>query len=77
MFRSKDLGAPSCVVPKRRLGLRRFALRPVADLWPETVGGASPAGGETLQLTPASHGTDGFFVALLERSAAPAARESV
>jgi 16S rRNA (cytosine967-C5)-methyltransferase len=47
-----------------------FALRSVADLWPETVGGASPTAGETLQLTPAAHETDGFFVAVLERSAA-------
>ncbi|MGH6929423.1 MAG: RsmB/NOP family class I SAM-dependent RNA methyltransferase, partial [Dongiaceae bacterium] len=47
-----------------------FALRPIAEIWPETVGGASPTTGETLQLTPATHETDGFFVAVLERSAA-------
>jgi 16S rRNA (cytosine967-C5)-methyltransferase len=47
-----------------------FALRPVADLWPETVGGASPTSAETLQLTPATHETDGFFVAVLERGTA-------
>jgi 16S rRNA (cytosine967-C5)-methyltransferase len=47
-----------------------FALRPIAELWPETVGGASPTTEPTLQLTPAAHETDGFFVAVLERSAA-------
>ena len=51
-----------------------FALRSVADLWPETVGGVSPTTGETLQLTPAAHETDGFFVAVLERTRAPAAQ---
>jgi 16S rRNA (cytosine967-C5)-methyltransferase len=51
-----------------------FALRSVAELWPEAVGGASPTSGETLQLTPAAHETDGFFVAVLERIQAPAAQ---
>ena len=37
--------------------------------WPEilTIGGASPAGQDYLRLTPARHGTDGFFVAIFER----------
>jgi 16S rRNA (cytosine967-C5)-methyltransferase len=44
-----------------------FALVPVAQVWRETVGGEPPAPGEMLRLTPARHGTDGFFVAVLER----------
>jgi 16S rRNA (cytosine967-C5)-methyltransferase len=49
-----------------------FALRPIAEVWAETIGGACPAGPETLRLTPAKHGTDGFFVAVLQCAAAPA-----
>ena len=44
-----------------------FALYPAARAWAETIGGASPGGGDCLRLTPARHGTDGFFVALFER----------
>ncbi len=44
-----------------------FALLPVAEVWAETVGGACLASGPMLQLTPARHGTGGFFVAILER----------
>jgi 16S rRNA (cytosine967-C5)-methyltransferase len=44
-----------------------FALYPVARAWAETVGGRSPAGDEYLRLTPARHGTGGFFVAQFER----------
>lgn len=41
---------------------------PIATPW-SAVGllGACPADGESLLLTPARHGTDGFFVAVLER----------
>ncbi|HZS81224.1 MAG TPA: RsmB/NOP family class I SAM-dependent RNA methyltransferase [Stellaceae bacterium] len=46
-----------------------FALLPIAPIWRETVGGRMPAAGDTLRLTPARHGTDGFFVAVLERRA--------
>ena len=49
-----------------------FALVPVASVWREAVGGDCPARGEMLRLTPARHGTDGFFVAILARQAAPA-----
>jgi 16S rRNA (cytosine967-C5)-methyltransferase len=54
-----------------------FALLPIAEVWAETVGsmperGACPTDEPTLRLTPASHGTDGFFVAVLERRAAAA-----
>ncbi len=48
-----------------------FALLPIAGVWRDTVGGEPPAEGEMLRLTPARHGTDGFFVALLERKAEP------
>jgi 16S rRNA (cytosine967-C5)-methyltransferase len=44
-----------------------FALVPAARAWEETIGGASRAGENYLFLTPARHGTDGFFVAVLER----------
>ena len=40
---------------------------PAARAWGETIGGASPGGEDYLFLTPARHGTDGFFVALFER----------
>lgn len=46
-----------------------FALLPIADVWRDTVGGECPAPGAMLRLTPARHGTDGFFVAVLERTA--------
>jgi 16S rRNA (cytosine967-C5)-methyltransferase len=36
-------------------------------VWAETIGGASPGGEPYLRLTPARHGTDGFFVAIFER----------
>ncbi len=44
-----------------------FAAMPVSEIWPETVGGPCPADDPFLSLTPARHGTDGFFVAVLER----------
>jgi 16S rRNA (cytosine967-C5)-methyltransferase len=51
-----------------------FAVLPVASVWAETVGGECPAQGDFLRLTPARNGTDGFFVAIMERAAAsPAA----
>jgi 16S rRNA (cytosine967-C5)-methyltransferase len=51
-----------------------FTLLPVADVWADTVGRmpegtASPTADRSLQLTPAGHETDGFFVAVLERTA--------
>ncbi|HEV2551249.1 MAG TPA: RsmB/NOP family class I SAM-dependent RNA methyltransferase [Stellaceae bacterium] len=47
-----------------------FSLRPVGPVWCAVIGTDAPAEGEMLRLTPARHGTDGFFVALLERAAA-------
>jgi 16S rRNA (cytosine967-C5)-methyltransferase len=50
-----------------------FSLLPVARAWEETIGGASPGGAQYLRLTPARHGTDGFFVAIFERQLCPTA----
>ncbi|HTV89998.1 MAG TPA: RsmB/NOP family class I SAM-dependent RNA methyltransferase [Stellaceae bacterium] len=47
-----------------------FALHPVARAWEEAIGGASPGGDDYLRLSPARHGTDGFFVALFARNPA-------
>jgi 16S rRNA (cytosine967-C5)-methyltransferase len=50
-----------------------WRILPVAEVWPDTVGGTAPAAdGPYLRLTPARHGTDGFFVAILERGEAAA-----
>jgi 16S rRNA (cytosine967-C5)-methyltransferase len=50
-----------------------FAVLPVGQVWPAAVGGPSPVETDFLRLSPARHGTDGFFVAILERAAAPVA----
>ncbi|MSP50016.1 MAG: RsmB/NOP family class I SAM-dependent RNA methyltransferase [Alphaproteobacteria bacterium] len=44
-----------------------FASMSVAGLWPLAVGGDPPGAEPMLRLSPARHGTDGFFVAVLER----------
>jgi len=48
-----------------------FAIAPYAPAWREGLGSEPPESADgredTLQLTPARHGTDGFFVALLRR----------
>ena len=44
-----------------------FSLVPLARAWP--FDGAPPCTGDFLALTPARHGTDGFFAAVLERAA--------
>lgn len=48
-----------------------FSVEPFIDVWAERVGGAPPRSADgradTLQLTPADHATDGFFIALLRR----------
>jgi 16S rRNA (cytosine967-C5)-methyltransferase len=54
-----------------------FKLLPMAALWQATIGGECPAKGDMLRLTPARHGTDGFFVAVLERKAAARSGVSV
>jgi 16S rRNA (cytosine967-C5)-methyltransferase len=55
-----------------------FAALPIGRVWAETVGemaeaGDCPASDSALRLTPGMHGTDGFFVAILERRAEKAA----
>jgi 16S rRNA (cytosine967-C5)-methyltransferase len=47
-----------------------FMLLPAARAWDEAFGTRCPGGTDFLRLTPAQHGTDGFFVALFERKAA-------
>ncbi len=48
-----------------------YALEPIATAWEARIGGPLPASADgrsdTLQLTPAQHGTDGFFIALMRR----------
>jgi 16S rRNA (cytosine967-C5)-methyltransferase len=50
-----------------------FAVLPFGEIWAASIGGEAPASAdgseETLLLTPASHGTDGFFVASFKRTA--------
>ena len=46
-----------------------LALLPYGPVWRRALGTAPPDDAEPLTLTPARHGTDGFFVALLERRA--------
>ena len=44
-----------------------FVLLPAARVWQDTIGRVMPDCGRYLRLTPAQHGTDGFFVAIFER----------
>jgi 16S rRNA (cytosine967-C5)-methyltransferase len=50
-----------------------FELLPFGEVWRATIGTEPPASADgsvqTLLLTPASHGTDGFFVACFKRGA--------
>jgi 16S rRNA (cytosine967-C5)-methyltransferase len=48
-----------------------FLVIPAAHVWHEAIGGVSPGGEPYLRLTPARHGTDGFFVAIFERPPCP------
>lgn len=45
-----------------------FALRPLPEIWAEVMAGPAPGEGPCLLLTPARHGCDGTFVAVLERA---------
>lgn len=47
-----------------------FAAVPVGDVWQQVLGAPYPGGDPFLTLTPARHGTDGFFVAIFEREGA-------
>lgn len=44
-----------------------FFLVPIPLVWQQENPNPCPVKGDTLQLTPHNHGTDGFFVAVLER----------
>jgi 16S rRNA (cytosine967-C5)-methyltransferase len=48
-----------------------FAVEPFAAVWTDRVVGEAPRSADgrddTLQLTPAQHATDGFFIALMRR----------
>lgn len=48
-----------------------FSVEPFTNVWADRVGGVAPRSADghsdTLQLTPAQHGTDGFFIALMRR----------
>ena len=44
-----------------------FTLLPIARVWRETIGTDCPSRADMLRLSPARHGTDGFFVAVMER----------
>lgn len=46
-----------------------FTLMPVAEVWQHVIGGACPTEAATLSLTPLRNGTDGFFVAVMQRAA--------
>jgi len=50
-----------------------FSVMPAAHVWHEAIGGTPPDGERYLRLTPARHGTDGFFVAIFERQPCPTA----
>jgi len=50
-----------------------FSAVPASRAWHETIGGRSPGGELYLRLTPARHGTDGFFVAVFEHKTIPSA----
>ncbi|WP_119421470.1 RsmB/NOP family class I SAM-dependent RNA methyltransferase [Desertibaculum subflavum] len=45
-----------------------FRALPVGEIWPSAASGTCPATGPWLALTPRRNSTDGFFVAILERS---------
>ncbi|HVI87958.1 MAG TPA: RsmB/NOP family class I SAM-dependent RNA methyltransferase [Dongiaceae bacterium] len=50
-----------------RENLPDFDLVPLPQVWGDAIGGACPVPGDTLSLTPARNGTDGFFTAVFQR----------
>jgi 16S rRNA (cytosine967-C5)-methyltransferase len=55
----------------------RFDLLPLAAAWAEAgMSEPPPGGGEFLLTSPARHGTDGFFAAILQRGACPTGRRT-
>jgi len=51
---------------------KNFSLVPYPDIWKQTIGTEPPVSADgknaTLLLTPSSHDTDGFFIAIMERN---------
>jgi 16S rRNA (cytosine967-C5)-methyltransferase len=51
-----------------------YELLPIEGVWQEALAGAAdcpaPPGAGSLTLTPARHGCDGFFIAVLQRRSA-------
>jgi 16S rRNA (cytosine967-C5)-methyltransferase len=47
-----------------------FEMVPVSEAWAECIGGACPCPDPCLRLSPARHGVDGFFAAVLRRTRA-------
>ena len=45
-----------------------FTLVPITEAWAETIGTDCPVAGPYLRLTPAAHGTDGFFAAVMRKA---------
>jgi 16S rRNA (cytosine967-C5)-methyltransferase len=48
-----------------------FSLKPIGEVWREVFESEPPHRSHTLRLSPARDGTDGFFVAVMERKLAP------
>lgn len=48
-----------------------FILLPIANVWRAVFDTPSPTDAYTLRLSPADHGTDGFYCAVLQRDEAP------
>jgi 16S rRNA (cytosine967-C5)-methyltransferase len=48
-----------------------FSLKPIGEVWREVFESDPPHRADTLRLSPARDGTDGFFVAVMERKLAP------
>src|SRR5690606_37650967 len=44
-----------------------FQIIKIGDVWQQVIGSPCPTGENTLSLTPMRNGTDGFFVAVMER----------
>ena len=45
-----------------------YKVVPIPELWQQVIGTACPVAGPYLRLSPLTHGTDGFFGAVLERA---------
>jgi 16S rRNA (cytosine967-C5)-methyltransferase len=45
-----------------------FTLLPIGDVWRKVLGSEPPSDAKTLSLSPLKNGTDGFFVAIMEKA---------